>query len=85
MHVNGIERLLPNAQTSLGTNELIMKMKPINRMTQRQGPLLMIRAWTGMKEFILEKSPMNIMIVGSLGRVQPSINITEFTLEKKPT
>lgn len=40
MHVKGIERLLPNAQTSLGTNELIMKMKPINRMTQRQSPLL---------------------------------------------
>lgn len=45
----------------------------------------MIRAWAGVKEFILEKSPMNIMIVGSLGGVQPSINITEFTLEKKPT
>lgn len=30
---NGIERLLPNAHTLLGTTELITKMKPMSRMT----------------------------------------------------
>lgn len=39
INVMGIEVLLANAQTLLGTKELIVNMKPMNRMTGRRRSL----------------------------------------------
>lgn len=53
---------------------------------EKAGPSDMVPVLPNTKEFLLEKSPKNVRIVGSpLSSVQTSVNIIKFTLEERPT
>ena len=77
-------RASANAQTLLGTKELIINMNPTNRTTGRGQAFSHDASLAAAREFVGEGSPVNGTVGGSPpGRARITVSITKFTLEEK--